>query len=917
MGIFQYISQMKYLMSLAICTLLFIGTPFLAIAQQDTTALAKIVAATQRFDNQFTPEKVYLHFDKPYYSVGDTIWFKGYVTGGQNQPSALSKILYVEVLNEADSLVQLLKLPVNNGSAPGNLFLDKDDFKHGNYYVRAYTLWMTNFDPDFFFYQAISIGETIDRNIRTNIHFTNNTDGKVDARILFKDSDGRPYAEKQVNWQIISSYDVVAKGRGTTDNNGVIHVIIPTDSKKTPLEKNSQLVTQLTNIEKEDVQVSSFSLKNIQLTNDIQFFPEGGEFIQGIPLQVGFKSIRSNGLGTDSKGKIKDEAGNVITEFSSKHMGMGSFYLNMDAGKKYFAHVTFKDGSTSVIPLPLGKASGIAIQATDKSADVIDIRVAASVDYLNAHKDQKVYLIAQNNGIVYFAAQGILQKQTFSARILKSKLPTGIIQLVLFSDKDEPLSERLVFVRNKGALILTVQSDKPSYGTKQKVVLSLKALDSVKVPVPLSNLSLSVVDETKVPMNENAETTILSTLLLTSDLKGYVEQPNYYFNKPNEVTTAALDYLMLTQGFRRFSYKELLANKFPHVVEFPEQGISITGTLRNKTGLPINKGALVLTIAEKRFNKQILTSPVGEFAFPNLVFNDGNTISLSAKYNPMPNNMMIMVNGMPEAALGSNKNAADYVVNIDSSMTNYLTNSAKQYQFMRTIKTVNITQKSKKANHSDFSVLSSLPMIADHTIPASQFGNCLNLADCLKMNLPGITMYDNNFYLTRDLNAGGQTPMSIYMNGLPIDVNGVNTISVNDLESVELFYADPLGTIDRQNNTRGVIVLNMKPIPKRTKMSAEELRKLIPQSYIVNYKPRGYSVTKEFYTPKYSVNPAELNFTDLRTTVYWNPAISTDEQGNASVGFFNADGRGSYRAVLEGTDSKGNVARTVFRYTVK
>lgn len=916
---FQYISHMKYVGVICIAFGLIFGISVRSNAQQDTAVLQKIVSVTQQLDNEYPPEKVYLHFDKPYYVVGDTIWFKGYVTEGQNQPSELSKILYVEILTKADSLVQVLKLPVVHGNAAGNLLVDKEHFAHGNYYVRAYTLWMTNFDPDFFFYKSISIGEAVDRQVRTNIQFISSSDNKVDAKISFKDGSGKSYGGKQVNWQIITNFDEVARGRGTTDAGGILRVSIPNDAKKSPLDPTSKLVAQLVAVEKEDPITTAFSLRDVRLTNDIQFFPEGGEFIEGVPLQIGFKSIRSNGLGLPAKGKILDNLGAVIAEFATQHAGMGGFYMTMEPQKKYRAMVTFEDGSTKEINLPAARSSAVAVLANNKNPDYVDVKVASSIEYLEQNKDKKIYLIAQNNGVVYFAAQGLLQKQIFNARIPKNKLPDGVLQLALFSDQGIPLSERLIFIRNKQSLNLSIKADKPTYGIKQKVVLSIRATDSVKSAVSNANLSLSVVDETKVPVNENRETTILSSLLLTSDLQGYVEQPNYYFVGTNEKKLAELDHLMLTQGYRRFSYAELMKNHFPQTTVLPEQGIVISGTLRNKTGLPINKGTVLLTIPEKRYNKQILTSAVGGFVFGGLNFDDLNQVTINAKYNPNPNNLMILVNGMPEAAIGKNKNAADDVLNIDSSMTNYLNNSAKQYQFMRTIKEVSISQKSKKVSHQDHPALSSLPMLADHTVSAETFKLCTMLSDCLKSKLPGVTYYENNLYRSRDFNAGGRTPMAIYMNGLLIDFSGTDLVSAVDLESIEIFLNDPIGTIDRANGTKGVIVLNVKPQAqmKGNKITAEDLKKLIPESYLVTFKPRGYSVSREFYVPKYPVDPAALNFTDLRTTVYWNPKLTTDAQGNATVEFYNADGRGSYRAVLEGNDAKGNVGRTVFRYTVK
>ncbi|RZL02987.1 MAG: carboxypeptidase regulatory-like domain-containing protein, partial [Pedobacter sp.] len=410
-----------------------------------------------------------------------------------------------------------------------------------------------------------------------------------------------------------------------------------------------------------------------------------------------------------------------------------------------------------------------------------------------------------------------------------------MLQLTLISPTLEPLSERLVFVKNKSMLNLAIKADKPAYGIKQRVTLTVSAKDSLKA-VEGVRLSLAVIDETKVPFDDNNETTILSTLLLTSDLQGYIEKPNYYFNQQDEKKLANLDLLMLTLGFRRFVYKDLLADKFPAKSFMPEQGITISGTLRNKTGLPINKGTMLLTIPDKRYNKQSLTTAVGVFAFYDLLFNDSSKVTLSAKYNPNPTNLMMIMDGMPEPAVTSNKNKAEEILNIDSAMTAYLANSSKQYRFMRTIKEVVIAgAKAKKPSHSDHPVLSTLSMLADHIIAAETLGDCAFLVDCMKYKLTGVTFERDEFYLTRSYNAGDRTPMLIFLNGIQIDFNGINGVSTSDVESIEIFTKDAVGSLSRANNTNGVMVINTKkPLtPNKKKYTAEDLKKLIPDSHTI------------------------------------------------------------------------------------
>ncbi|RZK80075.1 MAG: carboxypeptidase regulatory-like domain-containing protein, partial [Pedobacter sp.] len=258
-------------------------------AQQDTAVLNNISSKLQLFTKAFPVEKVYLHFDKPYYSVGDTIWFKAYVTSEQNQPSQLSKIVYADIINGNDSLIATIKLPVANGAAYGNIPLDKENFQQGNHYVRAYTAWMMNFDADYFFNKNILIGEAIDKQMVTHISFITSADKKVTARIVYKGRDGKPYGMKQVNWQILTNFDAVAKGKGVTDANGVLNILLNGDPKKPVYEPNSKLLTLVNAKENEPPVATTFSLKDLKGKNDLQFFPEGGDIILGIPVQVAFK----------------------------------------------------------------------------------------------------------------------------------------------------------------------------------------------------------------------------------------------------------------------------------------------------------------------------------------------------------------------------------------------------------------------------------------------------------------------------------------------------------------------------------------------------------------------------------------------------------------------------------------------------
>lgn len=890
---------------------------FNAFAQDaDSIALAKIISKTKKLSEEQPVEKVYLHFDKPYYAVADTMWFKAYVTIEQNIPTPLSKIVYVDVYTSTDSLVQTLKLPLKNSVAYGHIPLNMQNYKQGNYYVRAYTLWMLNFSDAYFFNKSIVLGEAIDKQLITNITLNNEqTDKgvKTTAKIQFRDLTKKPLANKTVNWRVLSNYDEYTRGRGTTDQNGVLSVTF-SSKPGAPITKGD-ILTDI-NIADKEVASASFKLKQTLNEVDFQLFPEGGELIAGIPNQLAFKALKTSGLGIDAKGTIIDDQNNEVTAFTSSNAGMGSFFLTPEAGKTYKAKVTFNDGSTKVANLPVAAAAGITLQVVNSTDEFINLKILANTPFYEANRDKSFFIVGLNTNVVYYAAKASLKNQIIITKIPKKNFPSGIAQITLFNANSEPISERLVFVLNKETMALTVKTDLPTYKPRQKVKMSVDA-KSAGLPI-VGDFSVSVIDEQKVPNDENTETTILSSLLLTSDLRGYIEKPNYYFNKTDEKKISDLDKLMLTQGYRRFSFKEILQDKYPTVTYLPEQGINISGTLRDRTGMPIKKGSIRMMVTGKPISAQLLTTNMGVFNFQNLSFPDSSQVVISAKYNPNAANLMIMLDGTPSPAAAKNVNAADEVTNIDTVLSAYLNNSQKQYRYLRTLKTVEIKGAAiKKPSHADHSTLSGLSPVPDHLLTADRFNaGCNFLLECLKSQATGLTFDVENFYVTRDFNQGNKTPVQVFINGTPVDARDINNVSAAELESVEIFLRDDLGTVDRAYGTKGVLVINTKKAPVGQKISKQELMDMIPKTNVITYSPMGYSKERDFYSPKYLPNAA-ITSNDLRTTIYWNPKVITDEKGASTFEFFNADGRGSYKAIIEGFDKNGNIGRAVYRYTVK
>ncbi len=903
--------------------LCFLTTSILsAFAQDDSIPLKTIILKTAQYTQNFPSEKVYVHFDKPYYAVGDTIWLKAYVTLEQHQLSAISKIVYLDLINSRDSIVASLRMPVTNGLASGSIVLPQLTFIEGNYHVRAYTNWMRNFDAAYFYNKNITIGNTADKDnpINTHISFVNSinlTTEKINAQIVYKDPEGSPYANRKVSWKVQADDETIDKGKGTTDQNGNLDIIF--SSNKPGVFAAADLVTQIELNYKKTI-TNTFSLKTASKPKDVQFFAEGGNILAGIRTKIAFKAINSNGLGIDIKGTVTDDANKEVARFTSTHLGMGVFIMIPEAGKSYKANVTFPDGTQNSYDLPRVLDEGLYLSAVNSNPDTLVVKLTSNPDFLQKFANTRFYIVAQNSGNIYYAAQTTLQNLVYTALIPKSKFPTGILQLSLLTSEGDPISERIVFIQHNDLLNVALTTTHPIYSIRQKVVMNL-LVKNKEVPVT-GSFSLSVTDETKVPYSEDDETTILSSLLLSSDIKGYIEKPNYYFNHVDSTRTANLDLLMLTQGYRKFTYSDIIADKNPKIYYLPESGIKVSGMVRTNTGIPVSHANVHMVIPDKLFSADVKTDESGNYVFNNVDFPDSSQITLSVKNNPGGTNLAVTANQETSPELVKNINSPDNITNIDSTLSVYLKNSRMQYSGTRVLKEVVIKAKTevKKPSHKDYPSLAGLNPEPDHVVNGEQLSGCNVLLDCLRGAAFGFTYDDSKqeFYITRDYNQGHTTtPVAIYFNGLSVETSYLQSIDPKTVESVEIFTNDGVSNIGQLMGTKGVMEINGKKMEKGEKISLAQLKDLLPHPDVISILPLGYPKKREFYEPKYLPGKFNSDINDLRTTIYWNPKIITDASGKASFEFFNADGKGTYRAVIEGIDVDGNLARYVYHYKVE
>jgi hypothetical protein len=638
------------------------------------------------------------------------------------------------------------------------------------------------------------------------------------------------------------------------------------------------------------------TLQNVKA--DIQFFPEGGELVTGINNKVAFKAVGTNGMGVDVKGAIIDDSNNEVVKLQSTHMGMGYCYLTPKTGKTYKAMITFADGSQKLVHLPDAQNDGLIFSVNNDSIPKATAYIAASPAYFAANKDKEYSILIYSGGVAT-TIPFKLEKSTCIVNILKRHLHTGVATVTLFSPKSEPISERLIFVQNYDQLSIGVTSDKQTYQPKEAINIALNVKNRAD-EASKGHFSVSVVDMSKVPVDENAESTIMANMLLTSDLKGYIEQPNYYFNHINEETTANLDLVMLTHGYRRFAWKPLLDNAYPPLTYESEKALEINGTAKSPFGKPIAGGTVSLISRDASNVLSQTTANDGSFSFKNLIFSDTTKFILQAVNSKGNNNTILTYQPYAHPAItiipaNSSNETKQALVQYVETNKKQLERNLRLDRRRIELQQVNIKATRRTDNYPSSSL--SGPGHADQVIHHKDFEN---LEGRLLPQILGQMLHGRALKIL--VNKG-----LLLMDGVEISSEVLQGITSREVETIEALYG-PDAAIYGMRAGNGVLI-----ITSTNRITPPE----ITSTGILPIAVNGFYRAREFYMPKYDHAGISNLEPDLRSTIFWKPEINTDNDGHASLSYYNADGPGNYRMVIEGIDENGNIGRKVFNYAVK
>lgn len=646
----------------------------------------------------------------------------------------------------------------------------------------------------------------------------------------------------------------------------------------------------------------------------IQFFPEGGDLIAGLESMVAFKANDQFGLPVTVSGSIQDGKGKEVIVFNTDHDGMGKFLVTPEKGDSLVAVWKDEHGVERRTPLPEIKTIGSVLRAISGNQKVL-FSVARAAEAGVEYKHLTI-IAHMHQHLVYKAKINLEENFMSGGTIPTGQLPTGVLQITVFNELEQPVAERVVFVNNHDYEFA------PELAVLEKSV-NKRGKNNIQIEVPdtlRTNFSLAVTDATadgEFPNDDN----IISRLLLTGELKGKVHNPYYYFSNKSDSTAAHLDLVMMTHGWRRFNWDLLSKGKLP-VIKAPEQNyLSLKVEVLGVDPYKINKDeSLNVILSRKDSSTQMLSVPhlSGlKFGITGLVFYDTARAFYQFNVNrKLSNEAAVTFNtGLlkgsrvvkPLTQTYEGWTAED---SIYLRRNRFITEEIARVkpitdQKVKTLEAVTVKGRAKTdAEKLDEKYASGMFAGGDaYTYDLVNDPYAVAMMDIfqyLQGKVPGLQIVTGNGPGgAPSLSWRGSSP-SLYLNEMQVDASQLQSTPVSDIAMVKVFR--PGSGVGFGGGAGGVIAVYTKKGGDEKKSDANF--KGLDRALLT-----GYSPMKEFYVPNYSEASSQNEGEDLRTTLYWKPFVLTDKDNKrVNILFYNNDITKKLRIILEGVNEEGKLS---------
>jgi len=666
---------------------------------------------------------------------------------------------------------------------------------------------------------------------------------------------------------------------------------------------------------------------------DVQFFPEAGDLIHGLRTKIAFKAVNSIGESQAVSGSIVNQNGDHKTIFASIKFGHGFFSILPVYGEQYQAIIDHK-GVQYKFDLPEIKALGYQLDVDTRKWDTIQVKVNSTVE----DGLEGALLFGHIRGNIFLTIDDFSKTTSFSYNT--SDLPEGVSHFTLFDKNLNPVCERLVFIlKEKSHHSIQFETAKESYINREKVKIKLSLKNNFSDQL-VPEASVAVVDINSGSKDYNS-LNIKNFFLLQSDIIGNIENPAYYFNEESGGRKLLIDLLMMTQGWRRFNWKNVISKVDPEILYFPERGFNIDGWIskKGKKDDKIKAEVFLNAMSADFIRQDLITEKNGMFSFNNLRLIDSTNILIQAnKYDSKKRKKREQV-----GAYGDRN--VDIHINEDFS-----TNFSDQYvlsppdleeneleKFLKLSKemiyadslyrnnwqidlegvTVTATRKQSYKKIKKSGMIYSNPetrIVLDST---DGIGHYSNVFEIIRGRVPGvevkrdITSGEYAAYIRGGIISlsGSKTPAQILLDGFLVDNQMGNLIDAHNIDFIDVLKGLSSTSVFGASGAAGVIAI-------WTREPGVSTRRRKSFNGILNFNHPGYYQAREFYHPNYQASQLNNSKPDFRSTLYWNPDIQFDSLGHTSIEFYTCDNNSVYNIQIEGMTSEGNPFVGTHRFMV-
>jgi hypothetical protein len=816
-----------------------------------------------QYNRYFYNERAYLVTDRFVYRPGEDIWFQGYVSSLiMPRSDSGSADFYVKFLNSQGEEIVSRRYPLDEYRVSGR-FLVPRTLIPGKYYLVAYTGWMKNQSPEEAFRKEILVGKYFDKRFRVDILYDKlfyYAEDSMNASIRLVDPSGKPVVAAEFDYAVGSFSKTLLKGSGKTDDKGLYRL-------KCKIPSTGDIV--LLTIDLRSRKISGEYSLVIPATcsvPEVTFHPEGGNVVEGIPNDMAFTSRDHYGMPVRIEGDILDSDGHVLQVTSSDNRGMGIFTYQPPKDS-CFLRITRPAGMTRTYPLPFYRESGCILHLMKINADTAWFTMRSSGDV----SDSILYCVAViNRRIVWKKKLGIIDNT--GVKIPITGLPPGIMQVTVFNDRKETVSERLVNITGEKGIV-RAKTDRQIYHNRQRVVLSVDYMGkSSKVDlataVSLRQLALS-------PLSRNFGE-IISAFPYDSLWRSPVPGANL----------SDLD--LLVSGYQPVDWPDIL------------RGNSRLRAYTRKDGL----GGIIMDKKEVAAQH----AKVRVTHIPNYRFYETQT-NENGSFQVMFGSDIVDFNYLNVEAYDA-RGKVNLFASIDQKYSVDLRKSIELKEENRDRQKIINT-----LSYDDPNVVYSLrygprKFRKSENEPGRRYDPKLyadytSVLDIIQEMKP--IQIKNHTIVFPD------TALSSYVQeGVIIVINGVlKGTRVEQLENLlpsdvtNINISESSADIHRYTvvNLQGVIELTTIQGMYRYRQPTVQLGMDI------------LNTSREFYSPDYSIESPTNS--DNRKTLYWNPRVSVNRGQSAMISFYTSDIRGTFYGVVEGMDAEGNPVRDEFTFIVE